>query len=469
VGTPPETDDGFSCTLDSCDEEADVVLNAPDDSRCSNHLYCDGEELCGPEQEQSDPESGCVDGEDPEQPGKVCRENPIIHAPSATKAGWPEGIEVAGAGRDRLAYLAAGTAGLRIYDVSAFDNPSLVGSYVPGRRDCPDAADFEVAFDQVVVDGATAHIAARLCGLLFVDVADPSVPALLGAFATPDWVKDVKVRTGDGGTIAYIANYWRGLRIVDVSDPTAPVELAWLDERDGLVGPALSVHVQTMGGQVLVYVATMSGFFIVDATLAAAPTLVGSYDTTGGRLVDDPDLEDIPQHALVVGNRAYVPIWMGGLLVFDVSDPSNPVVIQELETVDDQAFFKVEAAGRNVYVTEGQCGLRVLGTTPRGLAEVFFESVPNPIRIGGGAEECTESSGDPWAWDVEDAAGLAFVTYGVLGPRDRTDSHRGSFQSIDFRQPGSGLLGECGLGAELVLVLPLLAWYHRRRGIFRNR
>ena len=127
VGTPPETDDGFSCTLDSCDEEADVVLNAPDDSRCSNHLYCDGEELCGPEQEQSDPESGCVDGEDPEQPGKVCRENPIIHAPSATKAGWPEGIEVAGAGRDRLAYLASGTAGLRIYDVSVFDNPSLVG------------------------------------------------------------------------------------------------------------------------------------------------------------------------------------------------------------------------------------------------------------------------------------------------------------------------------------------------------
>jgi hypothetical protein len=161
---------------------------------------------------------------------------------------------------------------------------------------------------------------------------------------------------------------------------------------------------------------------------------------------------------------------MGGLLVFDVSNPSNPAVIQEFETVDGQAFFKVEAAGRNVYVTEGQCGLRVLGTTPGGLAEVFFENVPNPIRIGGGAEVCTESSDDdPWAWDIDDANGLAFVTYGVLGPRDRTDSHRGSFQSIDFRQPGSGLLGECGLGAELVLALPLLAWYRRRQGLSRNR
>ncbi len=288
---------------------------------------------------------------------------------------------------------------------------------------------------------------------------------LLGVFDTPEWVKDVKIRAGGGATIAYIADHWGGLRIVDVSDPAAPVELGSLDEGGGLVGPALSLQLRAVEGEVLVYVATMGGFFIVDATLASAPTVVGSYDTTGGRLVTDPRLEDIPQHVLVVQNRAYVPIWMGGLLVLDISNRTNPTVIQEFETVPGQAFFKAEAAGWNLYVTEGQCGLRVFDTNEGGgLAEVFFESVANPIKIGGGTEACTAPSNDPWAWDIDDAAGLAFISYGVLGP-----PHQGHFQSIDFRQPGSGLLGECGLGAELVLVIPLLAWCHRRRGFSRTR
>jgi hypothetical protein len=459
-GTPPETDDGFSCTADGCDEAADVVSNVPDDTRCNNDLYCDGEEFCDPE--QGDSESGCADAPDPEEPGKVCREDPIIHDPTAEESGWPEGIEVAGAGRERMAYLAAGTEGLRIYNVSELANPSLVGSYLPLESDCPAR---QVDFDEVVVVGTTAYVAAGRCGLLIVDVGDPSVPLLLGAFDTREWVKDVKIRESGGATIAYLADHWGGLRIVDVSNPTASVELGSLDERGGLVGPALSLQLRAVEGEVLVYVATMGGLFIVDATLASAPTVEGSYDTTSGRLVTDPRLEDIPQHVLVVRNRAYVPIWMGGLLVLDVSNPSNPTVIQEFETVPGQAFFKAEAAGWNLYVTEGQCGLRVFDTSEGGnLAEVFFESVANPIKIGGGTEACTAPSNDPWAWDIDDASGLAFVSCGVLGP-----PHQGDFQSIDFRQPGSGLLGECGLGAELVLMLPLLAWYRRSRGVSPNR
>ena len=198
-------------------------------------------------------------------------------------------------------------------------------------------------------------------------------------------------------------------------------------------------------------------------TVPALPIVVGSHDTTGGLLVTDPDLEDIPQHVLVMGSRAYVPIWQGGLLVLDVSDPGNPVVIQEIETVPGQAFFKVAAGGANVYVTEGQCGLRVFGTSQTGLAEAFFETLGNPIKLGGGEAACTEPSGDPWAWNLEQLGGIAYVTNGVLGP-----PHQGSLQTIDFRQPGSGLAGNrgCGIGSELVLLIPLLA---RRRRLFGKR
>ena len=47
-GTPPDCDDGVSCTIDTCNEDTDTCDNTPDDSVCSNGLYCDGVEVCDP-------------------------------------------------------------------------------------------------------------------------------------------------------------------------------------------------------------------------------------------------------------------------------------------------------------------------------------------------------------------------------------------------------------------------------------
>ena len=63
---------------------------------------------------------------------------------SELEPGWPEGIGIAGAGADRLAYLAAGTEGLRIYSVSDPANPTLLASYLPAGSDCRrDWVDFD--------------------------------------------------------------------------------------------------------------------------------------------------------------------------------------------------------------------------------------------------------------------------------------------------------------------------------------
>ncbi len=58
AGTPPELDDGIDCTLDTCDEDGDVVLHIPDAGLCDDGMYCDGIETC-------DVTSGCVAGTPP--------------------------------------------------------------------------------------------------------------------------------------------------------------------------------------------------------------------------------------------------------------------------------------------------------------------------------------------------------------------------------------------------------------------
>jgi len=46
AGTPPVVDDGVSCTADDCDEASDSIVHTPNDAACDNGLFCDGSETC---------------------------------------------------------------------------------------------------------------------------------------------------------------------------------------------------------------------------------------------------------------------------------------------------------------------------------------------------------------------------------------------------------------------------------------
>ena len=45
-GTPPNCNDGVSCTGDSCNEGTDQCDHAPNNATCSNGQFCDGAEVC---------------------------------------------------------------------------------------------------------------------------------------------------------------------------------------------------------------------------------------------------------------------------------------------------------------------------------------------------------------------------------------------------------------------------------------
>ncbi len=58
AGSPPNCDDGVTCTIDACDEANDTCTHTPNALVCDNGLYCDGAEVCHPT-------AGCQDGPDP--------------------------------------------------------------------------------------------------------------------------------------------------------------------------------------------------------------------------------------------------------------------------------------------------------------------------------------------------------------------------------------------------------------------
>ncbi|HYC57644.1 MAG TPA: hypothetical protein VEL28_22110 [Candidatus Binatia bacterium] len=63
--TDPPCGDAFTCTTDSCNEDTDACDSIPDDTACDDGVFCNGEEAC-------DASSGCMDGEDPCADGVAC-------------------------------------------------------------------------------------------------------------------------------------------------------------------------------------------------------------------------------------------------------------------------------------------------------------------------------------------------------------------------------------------------------------
>jgi hypothetical protein len=58
AGLAPTLDDSVACTLDACDETADVVTHTPVDADCDDSQFCNGSETCNATE-------GCQDGTPP--------------------------------------------------------------------------------------------------------------------------------------------------------------------------------------------------------------------------------------------------------------------------------------------------------------------------------------------------------------------------------------------------------------------
>ena len=130
---------------------------------------------------------------------------PLMTDSESTPPPRVEGVAVAAG----YVYLAAGTAGLRVIDVSDPVAPVQIGTYgTPGRADNLMIAD-SYAY---IVDG----------DLRIVDVSDPAAPAEVGSYDLPD--SGITPHVAVQGQHAYLTS--DGLQIFDISSPGALLEAA---------------------------------------------------------------------------------------------------------------------------------------------------------------------------------------------------------------------------------------------------
>ncbi|QKK07743.1 MAG: hypothetical protein HND58_05860 [Planctomycetota bacterium] len=240
-----------------------------------------------------------------------------------------------------LVFVADGDGGLQIIDVSNPAMPEIVGSF-------PTA---EPALGLCVASGV-AYIAVGLDGMLTIDVSDPANPVLLGSYDTAGTATSVACAQG----IAYIADADGGLVILDVSNPSSPTLL-------GQSGAAQVQDVMVQGD--LAFAATGSGMAVFDVREPTAPVLLNHTQEIGGG-------NDIT----IADNRAYLS---GASLAYDIADPEQPSPVGAFSHAGSGAAVRDNLA--YIASTDGLLILDItdppsstvlgsvyVGTTPEGLA-----------------------------------------------------------------------------------------------------
>ena len=236
------------------------------------------------------------------------------------------GIAVSGS----YAYVAGGTDGLRVFDISNPNSPNLVGSI-----DYPSSVPFSNTYAKdVVVSGNYAYVADIQNGLQVISISNPAVPSPAGSFKTAGTVFGVAVN----GNHAYVAHS-NGLTVVNISNPAVP----------SLVSSLTNTNLGTMGGVAVsgnyAYVAGGQSLLVIDISNPVTPNLVGTFNVVG-------NTEDIA----VSANYAYI-VGDGGLQVIDISNPTAPSLVSSLNGGSEDVVVSANQA----YVVSGYyLGLQVI-------------------------------------------------------------------------------------------------------------
>jgi|GEM_PF-3209818 len=262
-------------------------------------------------------------------------------------------------------YLAAGTAGLEIYDLEPVKKMSSYESYLEFGKSSYEIKKGE--FD-VFINGSYAFITGSIeeshiwkGTLSIIDLSNPAGPVSVGIFddgyaATDHWFSSVHV-SGDYAYIAYcnlnfIEGYIPeriagsgGLLIVDISDPANPVARGYC----ATGGTAEDVFVSGS----YAYVADgANGLRVVNISNPDTPDPVGIYNTTG-----------IASGITAAGSFAFVSDGTNGLQVLDISSPASPV----LPAGGTNGWFNTGGtanaavySGGYVYIADGANGLLIL-------------------------------------------------------------------------------------------------------------
>lgn len=313
----------------------------------------------------------------------------------------PDGINSAVALSQGLAYVATGTAGLRILDANALHrNPVLAGSLdLPGRLTA-----------QTVANPLAAYSPILGFGISIIDLWHPRAPELAATYNAET------LQVSLAGRFAYLADF-TAFHVLDIFNPWEPVALPGtinMNER----GFRYLIALDVAGDFAYVTGAAEGGsntgrLAVIDIRDPQMPILSGQLNFSG-----------IPGEVVVQDDRAYVVVANSQLQVVDLQNPLQPLLAGSLNLPCTANFLAAEED--HVYVACGDGGVQILDvsdlTAPILATTVDTAGSASTITLDGQFAYVADAVGGVVLIDVADPAAPV-----VIGNASVRGSARGAF------------------------------------------
>ncbi len=290
-------------------------------------------------------------------------------------SGDAEAITVSG----NYAYVADGTSGLAIIDISDPTNPGT-----PVYK----ATSYKAK--SVAVSGNYAYVIDQFSGLAIIDISDPTNPGSPSYTAT-NANSGTALAVAVSGNYAYVAASYAGLVIINISDPTSPGTPNYYDTN----GMAFGV---TVSGNYAYVADRATGLAIFDISNPASPGTPIYVDTNGEA-----------RGVAISGNYAYVADKDAGLAIIDISDPTSPGTPVYVDTNGEAKNVYVQ--GNYAYVADKDAGLAIIDISdPTNPGNPIYESTT-------GEANATTVEGN-YTYLADKASGLAIIPNNVSTIKD---------------------------------------------------
>ncbi len=349
-----------------------------------------------------------------------------------------------------LAYVADGPIGMRILDISNPTNITVVGFFdTRGMgRDVSSPSTYDGHVYRLQVVGNLAYITFQVLSketrLIILNVSQPNQIVLAGYYQLPPYQGlDLAVV----GSRAFVVSGFR-LVVLDVSDPTRIKELGTDRNENFATGP-LAVH-HLVGQTNIALVSTSDGKFkALDTTIPTNITLASSLQIDGR--VNRFEVQD---------GRAYLADERGFVHVLDVSDPTR---MTKLSTITNGgALTSIRFRDSRAYVGAGVDGLHILDlsqpTNASRLGTIITKGFSSGVQVVGNSVYLADGPGGLRVFDVSNPTtprlsatiktageaigvtvrgGFAYVAEGAAGVEvfDVADPTN-AFKSAAFNTPG---------------------------------
>jgi hypothetical protein len=290
-------------------------------------------------------------------------------------------------------FIANGSAGLKVVDVSNPKQPKLIGEYDDIEDDTEENKGGFARRITISSDKKTLYMADGLAGLKVIDISTPTNPSLIDKFDTVGFSHGIAISPDDSRV--YISDNGEdggtpGIRIVNVEDN----DLWLIHQREEQWATQVAI---SKDGKTAYITDKKVGILIVDVHNAEDDiTTLGTYKVIDGGISADIVLSKD-------GKTAYVANKKQGIKVIDISDSTNPKLISTFDTDNIAKSITLSKDDKTLFIADRQTGIEMIDVSDKNIPKLLEKIKTNS------AEDVLVSKNENYLYVADGKAGIKVI------------------------------------------------------------